>query len=126
MRLLVTRPMPEAERTAAALAARGHAVLVAPLLHIERIPGADLGAGPWTGVLVTSPNAARAMAAHPRRAEVLRLPVYAVGRRSAEVLRAVGFEQVMWADGDVHDLVRLAAAAGGVLLYLAGQDVAGD
>lgn len=128
MRLLVTRPLPEAERTAAALAARGHEALVAPLLRIEPVADPDLGTGPWAGVLVTSPNAARAIAAHPRRAELLGLPAYAVGRRSAEVLRSVGFTKVVSADGDVHDLVRLVAdlRLAGPLLYLAGQDVSGD
>jgi uroporphyrinogen-III synthase len=34
MRLVVTRPQTDSERTAAALRARGHAVLVAPLLRV--------------------------------------------------------------------------------------------
>ena len=47
MRLLVTRPEPDNERTAAALRAQGHEVLLAPLLHIEAVADADLGAPPW-------------------------------------------------------------------------------
>ena len=42
MRLLVTRPEPDAARTAEALRARGHEVLVAPLLRVETI-AADFG-----------------------------------------------------------------------------------
>jgi uroporphyrinogen-III synthase len=128
MRLLVTRPDPEAERTAATLRARGHEVFLAPLLRIELLSDVDLGPGPWAGVLVTSANAARAIAAHPRRAELLPLPAYAVGRRSAEVLRAVGFEHVTSADGDVRDLIRLVAdqERAAPLLYLAGEDVSTD
>ena len=38
MRLLITRPEPDNERTAAVLRAQGHDVLLAPLLHIEASP----------------------------------------------------------------------------------------
>ena len=37
MRLLVTRPEPDGERTAQALRARGHAVVLAPLLRTEPV-----------------------------------------------------------------------------------------
>jgi uroporphyrinogen-III synthase len=130
VRLLVTRPEPDGERTAAVLRARGHEVMVAPLLRVAAIADADLGAGPHAGVIITSANAARALAAHPRRAELARLPVVAVGRRSAEAARAVGFDDVTSADGDARDLVRLVAARGSgmhaPLLYLAGEDRAAD
>ena len=64
MRILVTRPAADAERTAAALRARGHEAIVAPLLSVEFLSDAELGAGPWAAILVTSANAARAIAAH--------------------------------------------------------------
>jgi uroporphyrinogen-III synthase len=130
MRLLVTRPEPDNERTAAALRAGGHEVLLAPLLHIEAVPDADLGAGPFTAVLITSANAARALAGHPRRAECIALPLLAVGRSSAEAARLAGFTDVTSADGDAADLALLAARrfAGTTspLLYLAGEDRANE
>ena len=101
MRLLVTRPEPDAERTAAALRARGHTVIVAPLLHIEVVADAEIGAGPWAAILVTSANAAAAIARHERFAELRALPVFAVGERSAQAMRAAGFADVTSADGDV-------------------------
>jgi uroporphyrinogen-III synthase len=129
MRLLVTRPEGDARRTAAALSARGHQVRIAPLLKIEAIAGADLGAAPWQALLMTSANAARAIAGHPRLAELRSLPVLAVGRRSAEAARATGFADVISADGSAGDLARLVAgrfSAGAPLLYLAGSDRARD
>ena len=132
VRLLVTRPEPDGERTAAALRARGHDVMLAPLLDVEPMPEADLGPGPWDGVLITSANAVRAIAAHHRKAELLGRPLYAVGRRSAEAARAAGFADVVSADGDAADLARLVAARPGrpqvrlPLLYLAGEDRAAD
>jgi uroporphyrinogen-III synthase len=129
MRLLVTRPEPDGARTAAALRARGHVAELVPLLRIDHDPAAELGPGPWNAVLITSPNAARAVASHRRKAELLSLPLFAVGGRSAQAARAAGFAQVVSADGDAQDLARLVAArapAGGPLLYLAGKDRAGD
>ena len=128
VRLLVPRPEPDGERTAAVLRTRGHDVLLAALLRVEAVAVADLGDGPWAGVVITSANAARAVASHPRRAELVKLPLFAVGRRSAEAARAAGFGEVPSADGDARDLLRLLAAraARAPLLHLAGEDRAVD
>jgi uroporphyrinogen-III synthase len=129
MRLLVTRPEREAQRTAAMLSTRGHEVCIAPLLEIEAIPGADLGSSSWQAVLMTSANAARAIAGHPKLAELRSLPVLAVGRGTAEAARAAGFADVTSAQGSAGDLARLVAgrfASGARLLYLAGRDRARD
>jgi uroporphyrinogen-III synthase len=130
MRLLITRPEPDNQRTASALRALGHEVMLAPLLHIEAIADADLGAGPWSAILLTSANGARAIAGHPRRGELMALPILAVGQSSAAAARAAGFSDVSSADGDARDLMRFAATrfAGSrlPLLYLAGEDRAGE
>jgi len=129
MRLLVTRPEPDNTRTAQALRVQGHEVVLAPLLRIEAVP-TDLGAPPWAAILITSANGARALAGHPRRGELLALPVLAVGRSSADAARAAGFSEVASADGDATDLARLAAqrfaGAPSPLLYLAGEDRSGE
>ena len=130
MRLLVTRPEPDNERTAAELRARGHEVMLAPMLRVEPVSDADLGAGPWAAVLITSANGARAIASHMRFGEVRALPVLAVGQASAAAARAAGFSDVTSADGDGGDLARLAAArftgAATPLLYLSGEERARD
>ena len=129
VRLLLTRPEPDAQRTAAVLRARGHDVIAAPLLRIEPVTEAQIGAGPWAAILITSANAAHAVAAHARVASLRALPVFAVGRRSAEAMAAAGFADVISADGNVSDLVRLVAARmqpAAPLLYLAGEDRSGD
>jgi uroporphyrinogen-III synthase len=129
VRILVTRPAADAARTAAALRALGHEAIVAPLLTIECLSDTDLGDGPWSAILVTSANAAHAIAGHNRRDELKHLPVLAVGRQSAQELRAEGFADVTSADGDVDDLVNLVAARlkpPARLLYIAGKERAGD
>jgi uroporphyrinogen-III synthase len=129
VRLLVTRPQPDAARTAAALRHAGHQVTCAALLRIELIANAELGPGPWSALVLTSANALRALETHPRRTELLALPVFAVGRRTAAAARASGFLAVTAAGGDAQDLVqRLRAEHKGraPLLYLAGQDRSRD
>jgi uroporphyrinogen-III synthase len=126
MRVVVTRPQADGERTAAALEALGHEVLVAPLMRIEPV-AADL-AGTWSAIVITSANALQAGSATADRVKTL--PVFAVGDRSAEAARQAGFAEVSSANGDIEDLVRLVAAravgAKAPLLYLAGEDRTGD
>jgi uroporphyrinogen-III synthase len=128
VRLVVTRPQADGERTAAALRARGHEVLVAPLLRVEPVK-AELSGG-WGAVIITSANAPGAVAGHAACEALFKLPVFAVGRRSAEAARQAGFTDVATAGGDVRDLVLLIAArradAKAPLLYLAGEDRAAD
>lgn len=129
MRLLVTRPEPDGERTGAALRARGHDVLLAPLLRVEAV-ACDLDQAAYGAVVMTSANAARAVAAHPSRAALVALRAFTVGRRTAEAALAAGFADVRSADGDKADLAALLRAeyeaARGPLLYLAGEDRAGE
>ena len=128
MRFLVTRPDPDGERTAAQLRARGCDVMLAPLLRVEAIQ-AELDDGAWGAIALTSANALRAVAGHSRLAALLPLPTFAVGRRTAEAARDLGFANVVSADGDAKDLVRLIGeqhGSRGPLLYLAGEDRAAD
>jgi uroporphyrinogen-III synthase len=128
MRLVVTRPQSEGERTAAALRAAGHEVLLAPLMRVEPV-AADLS-GAWGAVVITSANAPAAISDNPERTTLITRPVFAVGRRSADAARQAGFTDVASAGGDVRYLVRLIAEqhadAKAPLLYLAGEDRAAD
>jgi uroporphyrinogen-III synthase len=130
MRLLLTRPQSEAERTAAALRAMGHEAVIAPVLSIETIADAAIGSGPYGAVLLTSGNAARALAEHPRRASLVGLDCFSVGAQTAAAARQVGFANVHAAGGDGGDLAALIARSladkSKPLLYLAGNDRARD
>jgi len=129
MRLLVTRPEPEGAHTAAALRARGHDVMLAPLLQIEGVAFA-LAHQQLGGVIMTSANAARAVVAHPQRARLTALAAFTVGRHTAEAARAAGFSEIRSADGERNALVALIRAQHSgeapPLLYLTGEDRAGD
>jgi uroporphyrinogen-III synthase len=129
VRLLVTRPEPDGARTAAALHARGHEALQAPLLRTE--PTAfTLPDESWAAVILTSANAARAVAAHGQRARIVARLAFAVGQRTAAAARDAGFVSVHSADGNQGDLLALIRSrlgdAQAPLLYLVGEDRAGD
>jgi uroporphyrinogen-III synthase len=129
MRLLVTRPAPDGERTAGALRAHGHDVLTAPMLRMETLDCA-FDDRPYAGVVMTSANAVRAMAGDPRCAKLAALPAFTVGRHTAEAAHAVGFRDVHCANGDRNDLADMLRArrdaSSRPLLYLAGEDRAGE
>jgi uroporphyrinogen-III synthase len=125
MRLLITRPEPDATRAANVLRERGHVVLVAPVLTAQTIETEIKG--PYAAVLMTSVNAARAAS---RYGKLHQLPVFAVGDRTAEAARASGFSIVESAGGALPELMQLIAVRvgsnSGRLLYLAGEDRSGD
>ena len=126
MRVLITRPRPDAVRLATALAARGVDAVLAPLTEIVFTP-APVPLDGVQAILITSANGARALAAATPRRDVR---ILAVGRASAEAVRKEGFTTVVSADGDVHTLAALARRAldrqAGALLHASGADVAGD
>jgi uroporphyrinogen-III synthase len=134
VRLLVTRPERDGERTAQALRDSGHEVVLAALMRIEPIANVEFGEGPWSGLVMTSANALPAVTAHARRAELTRLPLCVVGERSAEAARAAGFGDVRCVGRDVGELIQDIRGSlqrgADPLLYLAGEetsrDLAGD
>src|ERR1700756_3082867 len=134
MAILVTRPHPDAETTAASLRARGFEVLLAPMLRFEPAAFHDDTEAQYGGLIVTSANALRAIESDLKASRLLKLPLFAVGEHTAAVARNLGFEQVISAGGDATALREcvLGAVKSKVLkkayplLYLAGADLARD
>jgi uroporphyrinogen-III synthase len=78
---------------------------------------------------MTSANAAHALERHPRRLQITQLPVLTVGRRTAEAARTAGFTDIASANGNEEALAHLIGTRqprGNIILYLAGEDRAGD
>lgn len=130
MRLLVTRPEPDATRQAAILAARGHEPVVAPLLLIEPVTNVSLDLDGAQALIVTSRNALRALASHPDLPASLRLPLFAVGEATAKAATELGFTKVTPGPGAGEELSRLIASTldpkVGALVHLSGETVAFD
>jgi uroporphyrinogen-III synthase len=119
LRVWVARPEPGATRTGAALAARGHTALVAPVL-VVRPTGDAPPAGPFDALLLTSAQAVPAV----RDVPALRhLPVFAVGERTADAASRAGLGPVQVGPGDAGGLANLVAetlAPEARLLHAAG------
>jgi uroporphyrinogen-III synthase len=134
MAILVTRPQPDNEATAAALRAKGFEVLPAPMLRFEPVAFHDDADARYGAVIATSANALRAIEAHLAGSRLLTLPLFAVGERTAEAARQAGFRDIVVADGNAEALRDLIVASvraktlkkSSTLLYLAGADLAGD
>src|SRR5689334_10900844 len=126
MRLMVTRPRDDAEAFAEILRSRGHETVVAPLMQVHPIPGPSLSCDGVQGVLTTSANGVRSLAARTSRRD---LTVYAVGPQTAEAARVAGFATVINSAGDSAQLVEMVAAKadpkGGTLMHAAGAETAG-
>lgn len=88
-KVLILRPQPGSEGTAARAAALGLPSVRAPLFDICQIPWEPPQVDSLEAVLVTSANAARH--AGPALARFARLPCYAVGENSAAAARQAGF-----------------------------------
>ena len=138
MAVLVTRPHPDDEATAAALRAKGFEVMLAPMLRFEPVAFHDDEDARCGAVVVTSANALRGIAPHlqgsRQGSRLLKLPLFAVGEHTASAAHRAGFDNVIPANGDaasLRDSVLASVKAkelkkASPVLYLAGADLARD
>jgi uroporphyrinogen-III synthase len=132
--VLVTRPQPDDETTAAALRARGFEVLRAPMLRFEPVAFHDDTDTRYGAVVVTSANALRGIEAGLAAGGLLKLPLFAVGEHTAAAAGRAGFDNIIVANGGaaaLRDCVLAGVKAktlkkASTLLYLAGADLARD
>ena len=102
MRLIVTRPRSDGERTQAALFEAGHRAILAPLFEIHMLSGPALSLAGVSALIATSANAVQALAA---RSQSRNLPLFVVGPHSAAVAREEGFTTVFAGNGGADALL---------------------
>lgn len=123
-RLLILRPRPGSIATTARAAALGWQCVSTPLFTVgtlEWSPPPPPPPSDYDAVMMTSANAARRGGAG--LAQFRGLPLYAVGRATAEAARQAGFTDVRNCGGDSEALVARAAADGMTrMLHLAGRE----
>lgn len=130
MRLLVTRPEPEALKLRATLENLGCEVTVEPLLSVafENTDRLDLDG--IQALIATSRNGVRALKGSAALPAARRLPLFTVGSAGAAEARALGFETVIGGAGTASQLIAHIASvvdpAAGLLLHLAGDKLAAD
>jgi uroporphyrinogen-III synthase len=92
VRMLVTRPEPDASETAARLGALDIEAVVEPLLTAETLSTRLPEAAGFAALAVSSANALRALDRRGDLARFTGLPVYAVGERTAAAPDRLGHE----------------------------------
>ena len=130
MRLLVTRPEPDALKLKALLEDAGHEATVEPLLSVSFEDPDPIDLESVQALIATSRNALRALRSSPALAEARHLPLFAVGKATATEARTMGFETVVTGAGTGAELVGHVVSAldpaAGLVLHLAGDTLAGN
>ena len=126
--MLVTRPEPDASETAARLGALGIEGMACPLLVHQTLQGSLPEPTGFAAITVTSTNALRALRERGVLERYLKLPLYAVGGRTAAAARSLGFTTVTHAEGGFAALAELLAHTplAGPIFYPAARELAGD
>lgn len=126
MKVLVTRPEPDATVFAERCRSADLTPVIAPLMHIsiEKKPIDISGIG---ALAFTSANGVRAFCASH---EARDLAVFVVGPATGDEALAAGFQDVSIADGDIESLTSLIdqqrGRIAGAILQIAGAHRAGD
>jgi uroporphyrinogen-III synthase len=127
MKLLVTRPVDDAQPLAEKLEGLGHEAVILPLLHIQPRDGVVLPTGPFQALCVSSANG---LAAKVDLSPYHHVPFFAIGPQSALEARRQGFDHVHDKGGNVEGLVRVMCKSlkpeNGPILYLSGSETTGD
>ncbi len=126
MKVLVTRPEPDAAAFAERCRRAGLTPVIAPLMHIS-IEKKPIDFGGIGALAFTSANGVRAFStSHEARG----LAVFAVGGATGDEALAAGFDDVSIADGDIESLTSLIdqrrGRLTGAVLQIAGAHRAGD
>jgi uroporphyrinogen-III synthase len=115
-------------KLAGVLEQMGHEATVDPLLSVSFEDGETIDLEDAQAVIATSRNALRALKASPALADARALPLFAVGRATAEEARALGFETVITGAGTAAELVTHIVSAlepaAGLVVHLAGDTLA--
>ncbi|MEM1040750.1 MAG: uroporphyrinogen-III synthase [Pseudomonadota bacterium] len=108
MKVLVTRPLQQSQKTAKRLATAGYEPVVHPLLSVVMLrspqPSGDFG-----GLIITSANAVPCLTASDQLPSFMSLPVLTTGSVTADALKQVGFRDVDHVDGSALDIVKRLA-----------------
>jgi len=128
VRIINTRPQPDAGSLTQALESLGHEVIIAPILEIEFSSGLGmLNLDGVQAVLATSANGVRALARLSSHKKTL---LMTVGDATARMAEELGFSNVFSAAGDVTALASAVKSvcdpSGDELLHVAGTKVAGN
>ena len=119
--LAILRPEPGNSATAGRIEALGLKVIRLPLFAVRALDWTPPDPADHDALLLTSANAVRF--GGPRLADLLPLPVLAVGEKTAETARLAGFDVMAAGDSDAAAMLDLSGTKGlSRVLHLGGRD----
>ncbi|MGI9476967.1 MAG: uroporphyrinogen-III synthase [Hyphomicrobiaceae bacterium] len=128
MHIWVTRPFEDAGQLRAQLIAQGHEVSLEPLLRIEHFDDEPIELDDAQALIATSRNALRALAGRPEEDACKSMPLFVVGRGTAQAAEAMGFETIIEGPSNASALFGLIINAAnvndGALVHLSAENVA--
>jgi uroporphyrinogen-III synthase len=126
-KIVITRPFEDSTEIAQEIESRGFVPLIEPVLDISDTDEMPDEPAEGLPLIFTSANAVRAFA---KKTALRSMPVYTVGRNTADEARLAGYTNVESASGTAEDLTELllSAAKTGLTeaLYVRGRDVSVD
>jgi uroporphyrinogen-III synthase len=130
MRILITRPEPEATHLKKILDDAGCDAVVEPLSAVTFDDSEPIETEEVQAVIATSRNGLRALARRSELLDLRSLPLFAVGRATATEARRLRFEHIVVGPGTGSELLTIVAASldptAGLILHLSGDVVAVD
>ncbi len=111
MRYLITRPPQDSADMAYLFERLGHQTLISPVLHVNCLQPTLPNAAFLHGLIITSRNALRCLEKLGTLPDYHELPLFAVGKSSAQLGRQYGFTKVVEGPGRGSDLVPILKAA---------------
>lgn len=128
VKMLVTRPEPDAQSTLARLAALDIEAVAAPMMVRQPLSVSLPAAEGFRAMVLTSANAVRTLVERGVAEHYHGLPVFAVGDRTAREAVQAGFIRVSSAAGTIHDLVNAMTLSEltGPLFYPTGKHQSAD
>jgi uroporphyrinogen-III synthase len=128
MRLLVTRPEPEASVQAEELRNLGHEPVIQPLLQFQRLDFDPAPLRECSALVLTSANGLRALSESCLRA-ISGIPLFCVGSETARRARSAGFHSIAATADTAEELsarIVVLISAGTKLVHVTGEHHAFD
>ena len=107
MRLLITRPQADARESALFAEGLGHKAIISPVMEVNCTRAPLPHEAFLHGVVITSRNALRCLERTWDLPDYCQLPLFAVGKNSAEHAKSYGFKRIITGPGRARDLLPL-------------------
>ena len=127
MHILLTRPLEDCSEIILRFKTLGHQVSHLPLLKINKIKCNDINFSEFKGIIFTSANAVKFLDVKKIDKNLL---CFCVGNATEKKARAVGFQNVISAEGNVENLKELILQnfdqKDGKMIYVSGEIISVD